>query len=99
MVMSYGHMTSYRVVVLECIFDGIFLMKSFGLFSKCLFHLCNLCSWMECMKEAAVPDDQHNLMDSPQTIGKGEGERAPLTKWTPLRHKQGGIPNGLPHEQ
>ena len=24
---------------------------------------------MECLKEAAEPDDQHDLTDSPQTIG------------------------------
>ena len=46
------------------------LVKPFGLFSEMHYSISAWCnSWMECMEEAAVPDDQHNLMDSPQTIG------------------------------
>lgn len=34
----------------------------------------DMLSWMECIKEAAVPDDQHDLMGSPQTIEASDDE-------------------------
>lgn len=39
-------------------------------------------SWMECMEEAAVPDDQHDLMGSPQTIGTSPLLPSPLPPYT-----------------